>query len=126
MNAPTPPVVIKISPMAHLAVGFFALGLMIPVLSWSFSLPLLLIPAAVSVWIIRLRTVADTHGVTARELFGSRRIPWTQIDGLRFTKGSWARAHLTDGAEVRLPAVTFGTLPRLTEVSGGRVPNPYR
>lgn len=126
MNAPAPPVVIKISPMAHLAVAFFALGLMIPVLNWSFSLPLLLIPAAISVWIIRLRTVADADGVTARGLLGSRRISWSQIDGLRFTKSSWARAHLTDGSEVRLPAVTFGTLPRLAEVSGGRVPNPYR
>ena len=26
---------------------------------------------------------------------------------------------------VRLPAVTFTTLPQLTEASGGRVPNPY-
>ena len=32
---------------------------------------------------------------------------------------------LTDGRELLLPAVTFSTLPLLTEVSEGRVPNPY-
>ncbi|MFY9918473.1 MAG: PH domain-containing protein, partial [Mycobacterium sp.] len=47
------------------------------------------------------------------------------IEGLRFTKGSWARAQLSDDGELLLPAVTFATLPQLTEVSAGRVPNPY-
>jgi hypothetical protein len=45
---------------------------------------------------------------------------------LRFGKGSWAYAQLKDGAEVRLPGVTFVTLPLLTEASEGRVPNPYK
>ncbi|CKT21350.1 low molecular weight protein antigen 6 cfp6 [Mycobacterium tuberculosis] len=51
---------------------------------------------------------------------------WDDIDGLRFHRGSWARATLKDGTELRLPAVTFATLPHLTEASSGRVPNPYR
>ena len=51
---------------------------------------------------------------------------WDDIEGLRFGKGSWARAQLKDGGELLLPAVTFATLPLLTEASGGRVPNPYR
>ena len=50
---------------------------------------------------------------------------WEDIDGLGFVRSSWARAHLKDGSDVRLPAVTFATLPLLTEASGGRVPNPY-
>ena len=40
----TPPVVINISPMAHFAVGFFALGLLIPVFTWPATAPLLVIP----------------------------------------------------------------------------------
>ena len=32
----------------------------------------------------------------------------------------------SDGSELRLPAVTFATLPLLTAASGGRVPNPYQ
>ncbi|MCV6977933.1 PH domain-containing protein [Mycobacterium bourgelatii] len=120
------PVVIKVSPMAHFAVGFLTLGLLIPVLTWPLSAPLLLIPLVLSAMIARLRTVADEQGVTVRTLFGSRAVRWEEIDGLRFHRGNWARAQLKDGTEVRLPAVTFSTLPQLTEASAGRVPNPYR
>jgi Bacterial PH domain len=102
-------VVIKISPMAHIAVGFLTLGLLIPVLAWPPSAPLLVIPVVLSAMIVRLRTIADDLGVT-----------------LRFHRGAWARARLKSGAELRLPAVTFATLPLLTEASSGRVPNPYR
>jgi PH (Pleckstrin Homology) domain-containing protein len=52
-------------------------------------------------------------------------VRWEDIDGLRFEKSRWARAVLTDGTQLRLPAVSFATLPLLTEASGGRVPNPY-
>ncbi len=120
------PVVIKVSPMAHFAVGFFTLGLLIPVLAWPLCAPLLIIPVVLSALIIRLRTVADEQGVTVRTLFGSRTVRWDEIEGLRFSRGSWARARLKSGRELRLPAVTFATLPQLTEASAGRVPNPYR
>lgn len=112
--------------MAHLAVGFLTLCLLVPVLAWPPSAPVLVIPVLLSALIVRLRTVADADGVTVRTLLGSRSVAWDDIDGLRFHRGSWARAHLKSGAELRLPAVTFATLPLLTEASAGRVPNPYR
>jgi len=102
------------------------LGLLIPVLAWPPSAPLLVIPVVLSAMIIRLRTVAEARGVTVRTLLGSQTVPWDDIDGLRFHRGSWARARLKSGSELRLPAVTFATLPLLTEASSGRVPNPYR
>ncbi|WP_197513730.1 PH domain-containing protein [Mycobacterium sp. 1165178.9] len=102
------------------------LGLLIPVLLWPPSLPLLILPVLLSAMIIRLRTVADDQGVTVRTLFGSQQVRWEDIDGLRFHRGSWGRARLKSGAELRLPAVTFSTLPELTEASAGRVPNPYQ
>ncbi|MET0898527.1 MAG: PH domain-containing protein [Mycobacterium sp.] len=113
------------SQMAHFAVGFFTLGLLVPVLNWPWSAPLLLIPIVLSASVLRWRTVADRETVTARTLLGSTTVRWEQIQGLRFEKSAWARAALTDGGELRLPAVTFATLPLLTEASGGRVPNPY-
>ena len=119
------PVVIKISGMAHFAIGFFALSLLMLAAAWPPALLLLVIPVLLSVLVIRLRTVADADGVTARTLVGSTRIRWEDINGLRFVKASWAQAELKDGGDVQLPAVTFATLPLLTEVSGGRVPNPY-
>lgn len=112
--------------MAHLAIGFLALGLLIPVLAWPLSAPVLAIPALLSALVIRWRTVADDRAVTVRTLLGSRSVPWGAIAGLGFTGGSWARAHLDDGERLRLPSVTFATLPLLTEASRGRVPNPYR
>ncbi|OBA59339.1 hypothetical protein A5647_16855 [Mycobacterium sp. 1100029.7] len=112
--------------MAHLAVGFLTLGLLIPVLAWRPSAPLLLIPVLLSALIVRLRTVADDRGVTVRNLLSSQTVAWDDIEGLRFHRGSWARAKLTSGSELRLPAVTFATLPQLTAASSGRVPNPYR
>jgi PH (Pleckstrin Homology) domain-containing protein len=121
------PVVIRISPMAHFAVGFLALGLLALVLagpSW-FAL-LLVIPIMLSVFIVRYRTVADRDRLTARTLTDSHTVGWDDVAGLRFGKGSRAYAQLKDGTELRLPAVTFATLPLLTEASAGRVPNPYK
>jgi hypothetical protein len=112
--------------MAHVAVGFLTLGLLIPVLAWPASAPLLVIPVVLSAMIIRLRTVADERGVRVRTLLSGQTVPWDDIDGLRFHRGSWARARLKSGAELGLPAVTFATLPLLADASSGRVPNPYR
>lgn len=112
--------------MAHIAVGFLTLGLLTLVLTEpTWFAPLLVIPIALSAAVIRYRTVADADNVTARSLLGSETVPWDDIEGLRFDRASWAIAHRTDGSDVRLPAVTFATLPLLAEVSGGRVPNPY-
>jgi hypothetical protein len=113
--------------MAHFAVGFLALGLLATVLAGpEWVAPLLVIPVILSALIIRYRTVADRDAVTARTLLGSETVSWVDVEGLRFGKGSWAYARLKDGAELRLPAVTFATLPLLTEASAGRVPNPYK
>jgi Bacterial PH domain len=122
----TAPVVIRIPAIAHLAVGFFALGLLALVLcgpAWVAAL--LLIPVALSAMVMRYRTVADRDIVTARLLLSSRTVRWQDIKGLRFTKTAWAKAELTDGSLLRLPGVTFATLPLLTTASEGRVPNPY-
>jgi Bacterial PH domain len=119
-------VTLKISPMAHFAVGFFTLGLLALILAQpAIFTALLIIPAIASIAIVRYRTVADRHNVTARGLLSSRTEAWTEIDGLRFDRGSWAKARLKDGSDMRLPGVTFATLPQLTSVTGGRVPNPY-
>ncbi len=119
--------VIRISPIAHFASAFLTLALLtIGPAFGKAGLALLLIPLLVSVAIERLRTVADADTVTARGLFASRTVGWPQIEGLKFDRGRWGRACLTDGSEMLLPAVTFVTLPRLTAASGGRVPDPYR
>lgn len=125
-TAAAKPVVIRIPAIAHLAVGFFALGL----LALVFAAPpwcavLLVIPAVLSAMVIRYRTTAGRDTVTARSLLRSRTVRWQDIKGLQFTKANWARAELADGSSLRLPGVTFATLPLLTAASDGKVPNPY-
>lgn len=125
MSQPSP-LVIRISPMAHIAVGFITLGifaLIYALPSWSWAL--LIVPVLASAAIARYRTVADRERVTTRTLLGGETMPWTDIEGLRFARSAWARARRTDGSEIMLPAVTFATLPLLTAASDGRVPNPY-
>jgi hypothetical protein len=117
--------VLRISPMAHVASVFLALGLLALVIAAPWTSPLLAIPVLTSAMIVRYRTVADAQSVTARTLLDSRTVAWDEIKGLRFEKALWARADLTSGGDMRLPAVTFSTLPQLTGISGGRVPNPY-
>lgn len=125
VSAPSP-LVIRISPMAHFAVFFLFLGLAALVFVWpDWTRVLFVIPVLVSAAVVRYRTVAGRDQVTARTLLRSRTVPWSEIEGLRFDRSSWAKARLTDGGEMTLPAVTFATLPLLTSVSGGRVPNPY-
>ncbi|MDT5015165.1 MAG: hypothetical protein QOD39_1325 [Mycobacterium sp.] len=112
--------------MAHFATGFFALGLLALVLAGPTWVALLLVlPVILSLVVIRYRTVADRDAVTVRSLTSSETVAWEDVDGLAFHKSSWATAQLKDGRQLRLPAVTFATLPLLAEASGGRVPNPY-
>ena len=121
------PVVIRISPMAHIASAFLVLWLVLLMPAFgAWGVTLFAIPLLLSVAITRLRTEADEDAVTARTLLGSRTLPWTDIEGLKFTKGRWARACRRGDADLVLPAVTFATLPTLTAASGGQVPNPYR
>lgn len=119
--------VIRIPRMAHFASAFILLWLVLLMPAFGpWGLPLLVIPVLISAAIERLRTVADGETVTARKLLSSRTMPWSQVEGLKFTRGRWARACLPDKSDVQLPAVTFSTLPILTAASGGQVPNPYQ
>ena len=112
--------------MAHFASGFLALGLLVMITVFpTWGALFMVLPILASVAIVRLRTVADRNTLTARTLFGSRTVSWDEVDGLGFERTSWARAHLRDGSQLLLPAVTFTTLPLLAQASGGRVPNPY-
>lgn len=118
--------VIRLSPMAHTVSIFIALvlAMLMPAFGRA-GLLLLVIPILLSVAIERVRTVANADTVTAQGLLRSRTLEWSQIEGLEFTRGGWARARLADQSTMQLPTVTFATLPRLTAASGGRVPNPY-
>ncbi|NLG46163.1 MAG: PH domain-containing protein [Gordonia sp.] len=103
-----------------LLVAVIFMGVSLPWFAWT-----IVVPIAQAWWIHRVRTVADTDGLTAVRMFGSTRLHWDEIDGLAFPKWRSVCAVRADGSKVRLPAVTFRELPRLSAASGGRVPDPY-
>jgi hypothetical protein len=80
-----------------------------------------LLPVAVVVWVLRVRTTVDEEALTVRRLIGSRRVPWSQIRSLHLRDKGGVRAVLTDGAELPLPSVRVRDLPQLAAASGGHL-----
>ncbi len=77
------------------------------------------VPAGALVWVLIARTTATPTGVTAHGLLGSKKMAWSDMDGLEFRDSRWAIAVGTDGRRLRLPMVRPRDLPALTAVSGG-------
>ena len=122
------PVVIRISPMAHVAVGFFALGAAHPDPGQSRLVRRAAGHPGRGVGaVFRYRTDGRSghrHGAHAVEQQHGR--PWEDVDGLAL-RPRRVGVGAPEGrlGELRLPAVTFATLPQLTAATDGRVPNPY-
>ncbi|MDG3014065.1 PH domain-containing protein [Speluncibacter jeojiensis] len=120
------PAVIRIPATAHLAEVVLLLLLTLPAFTWpAASAWLLAIPVLLAVWTERVRTEVSTSGLRVRTFTGSRQIGWDQLKGLHFPRNRWARAELTDGTPVSLPAVHFRQVSILAAASGGRIPDPY-
>jgi hypothetical protein len=82
------------------------------------------VPLAYAVWVVRVRTVADTQGLTVRRLVGGDTLPWSSLSGLRLTQRGAVRAVRTDGTEVALPSVRTRHLSALSLVSAGHLADP--
>ena len=80
-----------------------------------------LLPVAVVVWVLRVRTTVDEEALTVRRLVGSRRVPWSEIRSLHLRDKGGVRAVLADGAELPLPSVRVRDLPQLAAASGGHL-----
>jgi hypothetical protein len=85
---------------------------------------LLLVPLALTLWVLRVGVDISDDGVTARSLIGERRVPWTEVVGIRVAPGGDLWLVTTGGTEVRLPVMRARDLPRLAAVSGGRIDVP--
>jgi hypothetical protein len=106
----------------------FALVLALCATPVAFGAPFLwlvyLVPIAIVVWVVRVRTVVDPDAVTVRRVVGGRRVPWGEISTLKLGDRSGVTAVLCDGAELPLPAVRVRDLTQLAAASGGRLPDP--
>ena len=84
---------------------------------------LYVLPLVLAIWLVRSRTVIDRETVVVHRVFGSQRIAWSDLAGLRVDTRSRIRAVLRSGEEVGLPAVRARHLPPLAAMSGGRLPD---
>ncbi|MFE7747090.1 PH domain-containing protein [Nocardia sp. NPDC057455] len=117
---------IRIPRLAFLGVFILLMCVFFPFVGWPAGLWwLLLIPAVVLAWVLRTQTGVSDAGLDLRTLFGSRHLDWAQVKGVRIPKRGYVRADLTDGTEVKLPAVSYDRLRDLAAASGGRIPDPF-
>lgn len=86
---------------------------------------LYLVPLSVGFWVVRNRTVVGPDAVVAHRVWGSQRMTWSELAGLRVDDQSRIWAVLHGGNEVGLPAVRARHLPVLAALSGGRLPATF-
>ncbi len=105
-------------------IGVF--GLIVCMTPVAFGVPglqvLYLGPLALAVWLVRTRTVVGPKTMVAHRVWGSRRIAWSDIAGLRIDDRSRISAVLRAGDDVRLPTLRARDLPLLVALSHGRLP----
>jgi hypothetical protein len=107
-------------------IGLF--GLIVCMTPVAFGAPglqvLYLVPLALTVWLVRTRTVVGSETMVAYRVWDSRQVTWSDLAGLRIDDRSRVWAVLRGGDEVRLPMVRARDLPVLAAISGGRLPDP--
>ena len=85
---------------------------------------LLLVPFALALWVLRVGVDIADEGLTVRSLIGARRVPWTELAGIRVAPRGDLWLVTPAGTEVRMPVMRARDLPRLAAVSGGRIDVP--
>lgn len=125
-----PSEVFRIPVTGYAAVACLTVIVLIPVLNWpAYFGWLIIIPLFLVWWVARMRTVVSPAGVAVRTTTGRRSAGWDAVRGVVFPHPrvfgiSWARAHLRDGTVLRLPAVTWNDIPRVSRASAGHIPDP--
>jgi hypothetical protein len=106
-------------PVVFLAVCVLPLA---TVTTW--TLVLLLIPAAAAAWVLRVGVDVGDDGLTVRSAVGRREVRWSELAGIRVAGRGDLWLVTTAGTEVRLPVMRARDLPRLAALSGGRIDVP--
>jgi len=81
----------------------------------------LLLPLAVAAWVARVGVDVGDDGITVWSLLGQRTVAWAELAGIRVAERGDLWLVTTRGTEVRLPVLRARDLPRLAELSGGRI-----
>ena len=107
-----------------LAVLVFAICLTTLTAASPWWLLVLVVPAVATVWVLRTGFDVGADAVTIRSLLGRRRVPWSEVAGIRVGRRADLWLVTTGGTEVRLPAVRARGPPALGRAARGRLPGP--
>ena len=118
------PVRLRRSRTMLLPVVLFAVCLLPVVFVSPWALLLLLLPALLALWILRVGVTVDGDGLGVQSLVGRRRIRWDELAGIRVGRRGDLWLVTTRRTELRLPVLRARDLPRLSALSGGRIDVP--
>jgi hypothetical protein len=88
------------------------------------TLFLLLVPIAVAAWVLRVGLDVGDEGLTVRSVAAARTVPWDDLAGLRVGRRGELWLVTRSGSEVGVPVLRARDLPRLAQLSGGRIAVP--
>ena len=99
------------------AVVVLTLGALPLSLSSPYLAPVLLVPVAALVWVLRARVVADAAALEVCNGLAVRRIAWADVSGFQVPKHGAVKLLRHGGGPVLLTAVNRRELPALLAVS---------
>jgi hypothetical protein len=88
------------------------------------TLVFLLLPLAATAFVLRTGVDLDDAGVTVRSAVGHRLVGWSDLAGIRVGHRGDLWLVTRQDTEVRLPVLRIRDLPRLADLSGGRIEIP--
>ena len=115
---------LRMSRTMLLPVVLFALCLLPVAFVSSWALLVLLAPALLALWVLRVGVAVGDHGIGVQSLVGRRDVGWDELAGIRVGRRGDLWLVTTRGTELRLPVLRARDLPRLSAVSGGRIDVP--
>ncbi len=118
------PARLRMNRTALIPVGLLALCVVPLAFAAPWTPVLLLLPLAVAVWVLRVGVDIADDGLTVRSLIGQRLVRWDELAGIRVARRGDLWLVTTRGTEVHVPVMRARDLPRLAELSGGRIDVP--
>jgi hypothetical protein len=109
---------------ALLPIVLLALGVLPVATATPWLLLLLVVPAALAAWVFRVGVDVGDDGITVRSLAGARTVAWAELTGIRVGERGDLWLVTTAGTQVRMPVLRARDLPRLAQLSGGRISAP--
>jgi Bacterial PH domain len=86
------------------------------------ALVALVVPLLAAAWVLRVGVDVSDEGITVRQIVGARTVAWGELAGIRVGRRRSLWLVTTHGTEIAVPVLRVGDLPRLAELSDGRIP----